>query len=176
MGTRSHPSSYSHYYVQAHELDEARILNSRGHRLNPYIGVKFVQHNLAANIAGTDLTPDMVEEYDPLADLDTSQSVFDTASLVFLTTSKEHEQQQVDEETNQVCFTNTPYEETTEGSDHQHDEQDEEEEDDDDEGDEGNDTNDGEQDEEEEDGTDEEYHAAAVGDVFEQGYLKAFEE
>ena len=48
------------YYDQAHELDESRILNSRGSRQHPH-GVKLVKHCPERNVEGTDLAPDLVE-------------------------------------------------------------------------------------------------------------------
>ena len=89
----------------AHELDESRILHSRGHRLHPH-GVKFVQHNPGAGIDGTDLTPDMVEEYDPLSDLDISQPIFNSAYPTYRAQTQDDVEER-DTEPQKILYTRT---------------------------------------------------------------------
>ena len=91
------------YYDQAHEPDESRILNSRGYRNNPK-GINFVQHNPTAGIEGTDLSPDMVEEYDPHQDLDTTNDTFNPAYATYRIDTDNPE-----DDPSTVLFTNSPY-------------------------------------------------------------------
>lgn len=153
------------YYEQAHELDEARILNSRGHRLRPH-GVHFVKHN-PPEAEGTDLTPDFVEEYDQYLDLDTDQKVFDSTNPVYLTNKDdEHEATDDEQEPQCVMFTTTPYEQeydehSSSGSEEC-----------DDMGSEGSEES---SEQDSESVTDEDDLADAIGDVYEQGYLEALQ-
>ena len=71
------------YYEQAHELDGARLYRSRA-RANGHT-VNLVVHDPANNVTGTDLTPDLVEELDELAHLDTSGKTFDLQNPTFYT-------------------------------------------------------------------------------------------
>ena len=146
----------------AHELDESRILHSRGHRQNPH-GVKFVQHKPEAGIEGTDLIPDMVEEYDPHEELDTSRPVFNSANPGYLAQAP-YEMDDPEIDPQQVLYTNQPYASDEEGYD-------EEEELPDYTGD--SDGSDEDTDSSDQVSTSEE---EAVDDVFEQAFLTAMED
>ena len=160
------------YYEQAHELDESRILNSRGSRNHPR-GVNFVKHNPSGGVEGTDLTPDMVEEYDPSDDLDTTGDTFNPANPTYLSTRCDEDEET--EPPTEVFWTNNPFDDGSEdgtSSDHDHD----------------HDAPDGSVDDSDEDDHDTEGNSSdensedseglteAVGDIFEQGYLRAMEE
>ena len=98
------------YYEQAHELDGSRAMASREHRRRPN-GVHLVGYDPNTG-EGTDLVPDLVEKYDPDEDLDTTGNTFDTAKPVYFSHSDNascgHEE---DDESHQVMWTNTNYDE-----------------------------------------------------------------
>ena len=172
--TRIRESILQHYEL-AHELDEARILHSRNSRGRPH-GVKFVKHNPGNGVVGTDSVPELVEELDLHDQLDTSHDVFDSANPVYMTTTEDNHTLP-EEEPQTVLWTSNPLEDDSgleEGEDDQDYDQYEDQEYYEDE-----DDRDESYDEEENDSpdpTDEEDLASAVGDIFEQGYLKTMEE
>ena len=98
-------------------MDESRILNSRGARRHPR-GVNFVKHNPQQGIEGTDLVPDMVEEYDPLKDLDTTQDTFNPANPTYLATTPtagtpQPVEDDEDVDPHDLFWTNNPYDDGT---------------------------------------------------------------
>ena len=161
------------YYDQAHELDESRILNSRGSRSNPR-GVNFVKHNPAGGVEGTDLTPDMVEEYNPQDNLDTNQETFNPANPTYITQGEEAGETDTPLD---VLWTNNPFDDGSDdgtSSDHDHDHDHDgpdcglEDSGGNDHGTEGSSS-------EDDVSEDSEGLTEAIGDIFEQGYLRAME-
>ena len=123
------------------------------------------------------MVPELVEEVDLHDQLDTSQDVFDSASPVYLTTT-EDTYTLPEEEPQTVLWTNNPLDDDS-GLDEEEEDEGDYDQDEDQEYDDEEDDRDGSCDDEENDSpdpTDEEDLASAVGDIFEQGYLKAMEE